>query len=483
VVCEKMKKMVLIWLLLFALLALAFTFKAERVRASPKDIWVPYDYPTIQAAINAADPGDVIHVASGTYDPIVVNKTVSLIAEGEAIIDGSHNYKTVVNITANNVVFKNFKIQRPDWSGTLIFIDSATFCMVENNYLIGDGYCLVGVFLWQASNCHITHNTIINVTGGGDWFNAKGILLQGSSNNYIVANNIYNSWDCIALESSSNLNLVSDNNATPPQYSSIYYTFRGILISESSNNTVTGNWISNCTSSSWAIRLTPRASYNLIYHNNFINNVRQAKVENTTNIWYDDWPAGGNFWSNHVSPDNCSGQHQNEQGSDGICDDYYTIDEDLHVIDAYPLMGPCNRFEVQFGPFPSKQEISVISNSSISGFQMNTTQKTISFNVTGESGMGFCRVDIPSVIVSGLWQNNYRVLVNDQEPLYVRNWTSDATTYIYFQYQHSTKEVVIVPEFQSALIPILLILSTIIIFTKKLSHRKTNPFIFLLQPP
>jgi hypothetical protein len=113
-------------------------------------------------------------------------------------------------------------------------------------------------------------------------------------------------------------------------------------------------------------------------------------------------------------------------------------------------MGPCNRFEVQFGPFPSKQEISVISNSSISDFQMNTTQKTISFNVAGESGMGFCRVDIPKVIVSGLWQNNYKVLVNNQEPLYIRNWTSGATTYIYFQYQHSTKEVVIVPEFQSA---------------------------------
>jgi hypothetical protein len=62
----------------------------------------------------------------------------------------------------------------------------------------------------------------------------------------------------------------------------------------------------------------------------------------------------------------------------------------------------------------------------------------------------------------------------------MRNWTSGATTYIYFQYQHSTKEVVIVPEFQSALIPILLMLSTLIISTKKLPHKKqtTPPFIF-----
>jgi hypothetical protein len=198
------------------------------------------------------------------------------------------------------------------------------------------------------------------------------------------------------------------------------------------------------------------------------------------NKWFLYWPVGGNFWSSHTSPDVKSGRYQNEPGSDGICDNYYTIAGG--VIDAYPLMGPCNRFEVRLGPpIPSKQEISVISNSSISDFQMNTAQKTISFNVSGKSGIGFCRVDVPNVIVSGLWKNNYKVLVNGQEPLYIRNWTSGATTYIYFQYQHSTKEVVIVPEFQSALIPILLMLSTIIIST---SYPTKNhiPFIFLFTP-
>ena len=476
-----MKKPVLIGLLLFALV---FTFKAETASASPKDIWVPYNYPTIQAAINAANSGDIIHVVGGPYAPIMVNKSVSLIGEGEAIIDGKHTYDTVVDIIANNVVLKNFKIQGAMGLGYLILINASS-CIVENNYLIGEdafgGSPLMGVFLFQASSCRITHNTIINVTAGTDWMPGRGILLSLSSNNYIIANNIYNSYICISLEH-SNLNLVSYNNVTSSQYSSSG-TFQGISIYESSNNTVTNNWITNGTSSSWAIDVTSGSSYNLIYHNNFINNVRQARVENITNRWYADWPAGGNFWSDHVAVDKFYGQYQNQPGSDGIGDTPYIISGSN--IDAYPLMGPCNSFEVQFGPIPSTQEISVISNSSVSDFQMDTAQKTISFNVTGDSGIGFCRVDVPNVIVSGLWQNNYKVLVNDQEPFYIRNWTSGATTYIYFQYQHSTKEVVIVPEFQSALIPILLILSTIIIFTKKLSHRKqqTNPFIFPLQPP
>jgi parallel beta-helix repeat protein len=460
-----MKKLVLIGLLLFALLALALTFKAERVRASPKDIWVPYNYPTIQAAINAADPGDVIYVASGTYAPAVVNKSLTLIAEGEAIIDGQGADDVIgFHVEANSVSIYNFKIQNGGEESRGIWLDGPTSCIVENNHIRNFE---MGIFSLNVFDSHVFNNTITNCD--------YGIYIIGSSNNYIVANTIYNSTGGGIYIGYSNFNVISDNNVTM-----IYSYAYGILLGVCSNNTIYNNWF-NC--SGFSVYVDREASDNLIFHNNFIgNNSVEFYPPISNNKWFLDWPVGGNFWSGHTSPDVRSGQYQNEPGSDGICDNYYTIAGG--VVDAYPLMGPCNRFEVQFGPVPSKQEISVISNSSISGFQMDTTQKTISFNVAGESGIGFCRVDIPNVIVSGLWKNNYKVLVNGQEPLYMRNWTSGATTYIYFQYQHSTKEVVIVPEFQSALISILLILSTIIISTKKLSHRKqqTNPFIFPFNP-
>jgi parallel beta-helix repeat protein len=462
---------VLIGLLLFVLFALVFTFKAETVRASPKDIWVPYDYTTIQAAINAADPGDVIHVASGTYAPAVVNKSLTLIAEGEAIIDGQGaDDVNGFHVEANSVSIYNFKIQNGGEESRGIWLDGPTSCIVENNHIrnFARGISINGVFNSRVSNNTITHCKF------------ESIYFSWSSDNYLVANTIYNSTGCgISLQLDSNFNVISDNNIT---ITMIYSYADGIRLGICSNNTIYNNWI-NC--SGFSITVDYQASNNLIYHNNFIGNDSVKFYPPTANNkWFLDWPVGGNFWSSHTSPDVKSGLYQNEPGSDGICDNYYTIAEG--VIDAYPLMGPCNRFEVRFGPpIPSKQEISVISNSSISDFQMNTTQKTISFNVAGESGIGFCRVDVPNVIVSGLWQNNYKVLVNGQEPLYMRNWTSGATTYIYFQYQHSTKEVVIVPEFQSALIPILLMLSTIIISIKKLSHRKNNQpsFIFPFHLP
>jgi nitrous oxidase accessory protein NosD len=57
---------------------------------------VPVDYGSIQAAINAASPGDTVQVASGTYNENVnVNKAVTLIGLDTGawlpIIDSSGN--------------------------------------------------------------------------------------------------------------------------------------------------------------------------------------------------------------------------------------------------------------------------------------------------------------------------------------------------------------------------------------------------------
>ncbi|HXF09405.1 MAG TPA: hypothetical protein VN625_01380, partial [Desulfuromonadaceae bacterium] len=53
------------------------------VTGSKADIFVPADYPTIQAAINAAAPGNVIHLAAGRYlETLTINKSLTLAGSG-----------------------------------------------------------------------------------------------------------------------------------------------------------------------------------------------------------------------------------------------------------------------------------------------------------------------------------------------------------------------------------------------------------------
>lgn len=76
-------------------------------------ISVPGDYPTIQAAVNAASPGDKIEVETGVWkENIKLNKTVTLVAKEKfsTIIHAENPGRSVVTITANNVQVIGFTI-------------------------------------------------------------------------------------------------------------------------------------------------------------------------------------------------------------------------------------------------------------------------------------------------------------------------------------------------------------------------------------
>jgi len=76
---------------------------AAQLRA---DIYVPSDYPTIQAAINAASAGDVIHLAAGRYhEALVITQSVTLAGSGtnNCVLYGSTNVP-LVSITGPGMV-------------------------------------------------------------------------------------------------------------------------------------------------------------------------------------------------------------------------------------------------------------------------------------------------------------------------------------------------------------------------------------------
>jgi parallel beta-helix repeat protein len=157
------------------------TINIKPAKTEPSTITVPDDYPTIQEAINAANPGDTIMVATGTYlENIVVNKTVTLIGEdsNNTIIDGG-DFGTVILVIANNVSISKFTIKNS--GSTLldngILINQASYCNVSNNILTSNYF---GIRLKDSSNNVLSNN---NVTD-----NQYGIELFYSSNNVLTGN-------------------------------------------------------------------------------------------------------------------------------------------------------------------------------------------------------------------------------------------------------------------------------------------------------
>ena len=375
------------------------------------------------------------------------NNIVGLCLKG--ICGEGSSYNTISgNTITNNVIWGS----PYDPFNTLdgIYLVSSSYNTISGNNITANDYGI-----WISTGSH--YNTI---SGNNVTKNVYGILsnpheISGgpSNNNIISGNNITaNYWSGIMLRDGSSNNTISGNN--------IRTSFTGIHL-QGSNNSIVGNNITNCGSGG-GIRL--ESSSNTFYHNNFIENVAQVWASyGSANVWDDGYPSGGNYWSDYNRTDSYSGQYQNETGSDGIGDTSYTID--VNNQDNYPLMGMFSDFVVTL-----ECHVQTICNSSISDFQFNGT--AICFNVTGETDTtGFCRICIPRALMN----ETYQVFVNGTEvPCNLLPCSNSTHCYLYFSYNLSTQEVIIIPEFPSFLVLPLFMTATliaVIIYRRKYARR------------
>jgi hypothetical protein len=203
-----------------------------------------------------------------------------------------------------------------------------------------------------------------------------------------------------------------------------------------------------------------------------VNNTHQVydyswnwSVLPSTNTWDDG--VEGNYWSDY----NCS-----DSGYDGIGDTPYFIDENNQ--DNYPLMGMFSSFKTSLGC-----DVYVVSNSTIEDFEFCESNNTIVMhvsNVTLNQTFGFVRICIPHALMN----ETCHVTMNGTEPYYINYSLADNGTHrwIYFAYQHSTLEIIIIPEFPSFLILPLLMTATllaIIVFRRK--HTLDNSAVHLSE--
>jgi len=226
-------------LLLSALIGARFAFV---VNGSPNVIVVPNNFPTIQAAINAANSGDTIQVLAGTYsENVFVNKTVSLIGASPAttIIDAGGTGSAVI-VNASNVEISGFTLTNSgnstqNGSGLRLFVSSGN--KISNNLIVMNNY--VGLELIEVNSSSFFGNTIAN-----------------------------NSYAGLRIGVASKGNVFFEN-----------------LVANNSN----GVWV---TTSSFPL--------NTLYHNNFVNNANQALLFGAAN-W--DNGAEGNYWSGYDGQD------------------------------------------------------------------------------------------------------------------------------------------------------------------------------------
>jgi uncharacterized repeat protein (TIGR01451 family) len=184
------------------------------------------NFTSIQAAINAACPGDTIEVESGTYyEHVNVNKTLILRGVGSPVVDGSST-GNAITVNADSCTIEGFVARNSGDSHVGIWINSKNNTISSNTATGNDD----GICFYFSSGNIISGNTANNNIG-------DGIYLNSSSNNNIVDNDVTGNHRGVYLDSSSNSNIISGNTATGNE--------AGISLDSSSNNAISGNNANN----------------------------------------------------------------------------------------------------------------------------------------------------------------------------------------------------------------------------------------------
>jgi parallel beta-helix repeat protein len=154
-----MQKTIILTSISIILLFTCFPMGSNELPIASSATWhVPGDFPTIQAAIDAANPYDTIHVAAGTYYENLEIRTHNLTIIGEnpsnTVVDGNGT-GSVIFLIAFNVTITGFTVQNGSFG---INMNTANNCTVSNNRLTLNEFD--GLRLWGSNNNTISDNTM-----------------------------------------------------------------------------------------------------------------------------------------------------------------------------------------------------------------------------------------------------------------------------------------------------------------------------------
>jgi len=317
------------------------------------------DVTSIKKGVAIASPFDTLLIKKGVYKEvnIVIDKPLTLLGEGNPVIDGENNGE-IITIVADNVTIDGLSIINVGTSYTAdyaairvvnskdfliqnvrleklffgIYLEKSTDGRVFNNKIIGDAVEAYnsgnGIQLWYCRNIEVEQNIVQHVR--------DGIYLEFSDsitiNNNISANNVRYGLHFMFSNNDDYTNNTFENNGAgvavmfSKQIKMQNNTFKknwgtaayGLLLKEINDAEITGNTFeentigitvegsnriiyknNNFISNGWAIQVRGACYANSFINNNFLSNSFDISYNSRLN----DNVFENNYWSSYTGYD------------------------------------------------------------------------------------------------------------------------------------------------------------------------------------
>ncbi|MGD0496049.1 MAG: NosD domain-containing protein [Candidatus Bathyarchaeia archaeon] len=268
----------------------------------------------------------------------------------------------------------------------------------NNTILDGMGYTLQGTSAPLSNGVYLSGIGSVTIRGVKVKAFDYGIYLYNSPNNNISENEITDNEYGIYIDTYSSNIKISGNKIANNNYgiSCVLYSDDNLILGNNiTENSLVGVWIVGCSSNNISenrivaneqngIRLET-SSDSSIYHNDFMGNANQVYTYDSTSVWDNGYPSGGNYWSDYAGSDNYFGPYQNQPGKDGIGDTPYNCSGNDQ--DRYPLMKAWTNIAIQTVS-PCKtvvgqgQNVTITVSVQNQGWDGQTTNITVYVNAT-----------------------------------------------------------------------------------------------------